>query len=417
MSIRSVAVIALGMSAPSLAGPLTPALGPPGPANATIERIEPRTPITGPAPIVIDQPGSYYLIANIETTTSGIEIHATNVTLDLNGFTVRGDGEGAANDRGICLLTQDTTGHVVIRNGFVDRFTHDGVSDTTDDQPQLTVEDVHVTRCRYGFYLFTPTTLRRCSAAESRFDGVRTFSPATIQGCVAGDNERDGFSVRDAALSACVARANGRRGFAVAGKVTMQQCGAFENASVGIAESPVFPNTAGVTISHSVAANNGGGGIGLGPGSVVTACAAIGNQNGGIRAGFGSVITACTARGNQTSNGITVASDSLVTDCVATENVGEGFLIGDDSRIVGCVANGNGLAGFPIAGIRAGRRCVIDSNNATGNPVGIDAAEDTIIIRNTLGMNTLNLDAPNAKAGPLATDPATETSPWANFAF
>jgi hypothetical protein len=84
----ALAVLAL-LAARAFGGPLDP----PGPPGSTRPIVEPRIPITQPAssadfPIVISQPGSYYLAANITGVSGkhGISISSNNVTIDLNGF-------------------------------------------------------------------------------------------------------------------------------------------------------------------------------------------------------------------------------------------------------------------------------------------------------------------------------------------
>jgi hypothetical protein len=53
-----------------------------------LDQIEPRTPISA-APYVITNPGSYYLVSNLNVATgNAIEIATNGVTLDLNGFTL-----------------------------------------------------------------------------------------------------------------------------------------------------------------------------------------------------------------------------------------------------------------------------------------------------------------------------------------
>lgn len=72
----------------------------------------------------IEQPGLYYLSANIlgAVGLDGIEIAASDVTLDLNGFTlegVPGSGDG---------ITLDGTQHrITVRNGFVTQWDGHGV--------------------------------------------------------------------------------------------------------------------------------------------------------------------------------------------------------------------------------------------------------------------------------------------------
>lgn len=72
-------------------------LDPPGAPSSTLPLVEPRTPIRQPPaaagfPIVISAPGSYYLAENITgvTAQNGISIAADAVTLDLNGFVLKG---------------------------------------------------------------------------------------------------------------------------------------------------------------------------------------------------------------------------------------------------------------------------------------------------------------------------------------
>src|SRR5687767_2002071 len=75
-------------------GSLTPPPGPPAPTMKTLDQVEARAPIdpTRPGfalPYTISTRGSYYLTANLVVTAgNAIVISASNVTLDLNGFTI-----------------------------------------------------------------------------------------------------------------------------------------------------------------------------------------------------------------------------------------------------------------------------------------------------------------------------------------
>jgi hypothetical protein len=125
-----VAVVAM-LAARGTAGPLDP---PSAPAS-TLPQVEPRNPIppvgwNGNFPIVITQPGSYFLSQNLSPfTTGGIDIEASDVTMDLNGFTIARTGACCAvNEDGI-FTGATLRNAVTIRNGTIDGF-FAGVSGT-----------------------------------------------------------------------------------------------------------------------------------------------------------------------------------------------------------------------------------------------------------------------------------------------
>ncbi len=84
----------------------------------TLHQVEPRTPIAH-APYIISQAGSYYLTTNLSSASHGVVITASEVTLDLMGFTLSGDR--GTSDNGVYLegATNSTIQNVVVRNGIV----------------------------------------------------------------------------------------------------------------------------------------------------------------------------------------------------------------------------------------------------------------------------------------------------------
>src|SRR5436309_2726219 len=98
------------------AGSLTPPVGPVAPTMKTLVEVEPRTPIAQPGsfPIVISQPGSYYLTGNIigAANFDDIRIDVSGVTIGLNGFELVGSG---ANGNGIAVPA--AISNVTVRNG------------------------------------------------------------------------------------------------------------------------------------------------------------------------------------------------------------------------------------------------------------------------------------------------------------
>src|SRR5262249_9560440 len=76
-----------------------------------------RVALPGPAPISIDQPGSYYLTGNL-TVSAGdaITINSNQVTLDLNGFTI---SSTAPVSTGAAVLLPAILTDVTIMNGHI----------------------------------------------------------------------------------------------------------------------------------------------------------------------------------------------------------------------------------------------------------------------------------------------------------
>ncbi|MGZ5536956.1 MAG: hypothetical protein ACXWG0_00350 [Chthoniobacterales bacterium] len=96
-------------------GALTPP-GAPTPTMKTLDQIEPRTAISS-LPFTISIPGSYYLTKSLSVASSdGIRIDVSNVTLDLNGFTLSSSAS-SANGAGISILFG--SGNITIRNGKI----------------------------------------------------------------------------------------------------------------------------------------------------------------------------------------------------------------------------------------------------------------------------------------------------------
>ena len=106
-------------------GPLSPP-GPPAPTMKTLEEIhdrtDPRTPISS-LPCTITNSGSYYVVSNLHSTTDGIVIETSGVSVDLMGFSLTGDGSGSG-DYGIHVVgaTNAPIEDLVITGGRISGF-------------------------------------------------------------------------------------------------------------------------------------------------------------------------------------------------------------------------------------------------------------------------------------------------------
>jgi hypothetical protein len=139
-------------------------------------------------PYQITQPGSYMLTSDLvvpDANTSAIQISAsTGVTLDLNGFTVRGPvtcSHSGDEFYDASLLTCSASGNGTgisggsgawIRNGHVRGFGRYGIQASGSLSSHSVVEDVRVEQNAQGGIYLNNGTVRRVNVARNGADGI-----------------------------------------------------------------------------------------------------------------------------------------------------------------------------------------------------------------------------------------------------
>lgn len=340
-------------------GSLSPPAGPPAPGMKTLEQTEPRTPISA-VPIVIDQPGSYYFTGPLELGNSGVDailITASNVTLDLMGFTLSSLAP-ITGSRGIVI--ESSASNVTVRNGTIA-----GHTVVTDSGPvgsrtwtaTLGGFDQGV-EANFGSDL---VALERIVVVGVRGIGIRlNGSGNSLAYCTVASSGGNGFSVGSGHLLACSANRNFGSGFSL-GFVTAERLAGMRNRLNGVTGAAValsgghfdLNGGMGVWLDNSSLANvssrrNNQTGFEASD-SVLTNCVAFDNGEVGFR-GNRTNLTNCSAHNNQTGFAI---SNGQLANCVARNNGTWGFT-GSNNVVAFCRAVSNGTGNSNVTGTLSG---------------------------------------------------------------
>jgi hypothetical protein len=218
-------IVACGLCFAARAGELEPP-GAPGPTMRTLDQIEARIPIGQPEPggfpIVLDQPGSYFLASNVhgEAGADGIQIISGGVSIDLNGFAMIGaPGQTSFNAITVPMASVELF-NLSIRNGTIEGWGGDGLcaASPCGDGNNVQLRDVRV----------------RGNAGA----GIRTARKSTIQDCLVSDNGSTGIDVTERAIIRnCVVTENGSFGIYTIADTTIEGCTIHANRSYGVSAS------------------------------------------------------------------------------------------------------------------------------------------------------------------------------------
>ncbi len=329
MTIRIILLAAL-LAAPASAGPLTPPVGPVAPTPGP----EPRTPINstntpGDADSLfkITQRGSYYLTGNITGVVGkhGIEIAASGVTLDLNGF----DLVGVAGSLDGVRSTVLDAFNIAVLNGSVRGWGDEGVDLEISNAINFRVADLF--------------------ASGNGGNGVSAGTGGTVTNCSASDNNGIGILVGSGCtVTNCSAYLNTARGISTGSGSTVANCSAFDNTGNGISTGD------GCTVSNCSVSQNSGSGISTLQAGAVIHCSAYFNTGSGISVAAGSTVTGCSSRENA-ARGIIALSDCSITDCTIIGNQTAGIEAGPRCAILKTTVGGT-FAGPGVSAVSEGLR-------------------------------------------------------------
>jgi len=315
--IVPIVLVTLFWSARAFAqGALTPS-GAPAPGMRTLTQVEPRVPISNTG-YAITQSGSYFLTANITATgaENGITIDADRVTIDLNGFTIKGNGSASA-----CGIYQENLrDNLTVLDGVVSDW--NGASG-------------------YGINAQDGALINGIQAS-SNYTGILTGNGSVISDCIAFENSYRGL------------RANG-------GGSIIRDSVAVNNGNLGISSSTDS------AVLGCAAHGNGDGGISVGHGCVIKNCLSRANVSHGINTGSSGIIMDCSSYDNG-GVGIRVTVGCTVSGCTIKNSDNDGIQVSGDCQITANSSKNSGSAGILVLGSKNR----IEGNSLIGNSIGLD---------------------------------------------
>lgn len=280
----SVLTFLAAISGNALAGDLNPPSGAVAPTMKTLDQVEARTPIPGglnQPKFTISQPGSYYLtgnrVHNQGQVGASIQVMVSDVTIDLNGFSITVTNPGGAQ---YAIMDRGDDGSlgisgVTIRNGVVsgpgyddgginlaytfgarvENVTARGISGGTGisvGEGGLVV-DSNAVFCKIGFGGDRASFLR--CAADRSFDTGFSLFRSSAKDCVARNNFIYGFLANyRSVVESCVAT-DSNTGIFAAGDGCRIDSNTVSGSFFGVLLANVATNT--IVTRNSVRKGNG----------------------------------------------------------------------------------------------------------------------------------------------------------------
>lgn len=354
-----------------------------------------RTALTGPAPITISSPGSYYLAGNLDVTAgNGIVITSGRVTLDLNGFSINST---ETTPTGTGILFGGAVSDVTITNGHIaggvtysaDVFSGPGFLDGVGFSPSpplnVMVSKLTISRCkRYGINLNGVAVRNMVDSCIVRIVGKDGITANTVvrscaQSC--GENAIVGVVVSD-----CLGEAITKSGIDT---WTALNCYAYSRDYYGFNVYSVENCFGQSTNNDAILANTVAASTGFSEkGNAI--------YSGSVENSYGSSTDKYGVWGYTVNNcnGYSAHSNGVQADFAVTDSNGESNISGDGVSTSGTATNCRGTAvnGRGVYAEKAAQNCFGES---TTDKKGLEGG----MVTNSQGVSNTGVGLTFTKAG------------------
>lgn len=375
------------------------------------------TPINA-IPFQISNSGRYCLTQSVDGVAgmNGITIVASNVELDLNGFSIRGKIDSGSG------VVAAQNANVRIKNGSIF-----GWPDTAIDATgiQVSVENVYISSVAYGglqgVVLGPGSRIERCTVSDMTVVGV-----ALGDGSSARDVrvEMDGASGVGIALGAgakaiqCSVK-YGNIGIQGSVRAFVDCCDVSQFTMTGI-ETGEYAIVHGCRIDGtpmpSAACVATPTGIAIGVLSRASDCTVVAVPGNGVTLAEGATASKLSVADSSTDGFQAIGPRTVVEHCMATLNGGNGITTGEEGVVRYCTSSSN--TGFGL--LAQGPRGRLEGNTADSNQSGIVLQGlHNLATGNRAANNTLAdfVIAPKSVTGPTIVTSGflNLSNPFANF--
>ena len=309
-------------------------------------------------PYTISNSGSYYLTKNL-TGTTGIKISTSNVSIDLNGHSIKGlPGNISAG-----ILEVGTQKGIMISNGFIMDWTKEGINFSTSFNCSF-INLIITGSGLDGLFSGRNSYVSQVTASSNTFDGIDVAESSVVDHCIAEANVSDGIEVdHGSVINECSAKSNGGVGLKSTNVASITSCSSYSNTSHG------FSCGNGSILTNNSSANNVGSGF-----YIQASCQVFNNSSrANLKYGF-------ELAGN----------DNTIQNNDAHSNSFSGYYTNfDRNNFENNTSSSNVQHGYQITGTS----CLIIKNKASTNSisnfnVGVGNILATVIDNTTINTNT-----------------------------